>query len=157
MIEKLCSGAPAGWSTITRRQHDVAHETGTVFQAFTESFARVHPDGRILQIHGFRRSNRTTDVGKAADAILSNGAAKPSPWLDDVVLCLAREAQINALAYPRDVTELGATTNAQGHLLKALNHSGFLHVELSRQLRRTMIKNEQLIDRMFSCLGHGLR
>jgi len=146
----------AGWSTISRREQDAAHETGTLFQAFTESFADVHPEGRLLQIHGFRRNKRTTKAGKAAEAILSNGTTEPAPWLSEVVRCLNREARINALAYPRDVQELGATTNVQARLLSALGHQGFLHVELSRDLRRKMVADDRLLTQVSQCLSWGL-
>ena len=154
----LASGAAAaGWSTITRREQDAAHETGTLFQAFTESFARAYPEGRLVQIHGFRRNKRTTETGKTAEAILSNGTADPAPWLGEVTSCVNRETRIHTLAYPGDVQELGATTNAQGHLLSRLDHTGFLHVELSRGLRRKMIEDDQLLRQVSHCLSEGVR
>ncbi len=40
--------------------------------------------------------------------------------------------------FPTTVDELGGTTNVQDKILRAAGHDGFVHLELSRPLRRRL-------------------
>ena len=48
------------------------------------------------------------------------------------------------LAYPQDIKQLGATTNVQGLALHNAGHCRFLHLELTKELRDRLTRDEKL-------------
>ena len=61
------------------------------------------------------------------------------------------------LAYPRDVRELGGTTNRIGQLWRELGREDFLHIELSHALRQRLVGDRGARGEMLACLGGGGR
>ena len=59
------------------------------------------------------------------------------------------------LRYPRDTSELGATTNAQGMIVRAAG-GRFLHVEMDEGLRRDLACDAALRGRAFEALARVL-
>ncbi|MDX2456921.1 MAG: hypothetical protein QNL87_05385, partial [Gammaproteobacteria bacterium] len=104
---------------------DLAHRTDNLFAALTRAFARVYPAGRLVQLHGFNPAKRKTAAGHSAAVIVSAGTAWPTPASTAVAACLQSLLNNPVRLYPRDVQELGATTNLQGRLLRGLAHNGF--------------------------------
>ena len=138
----LGSGAAAaGWSTVGRRQIDLARDPDTPFQAFTLAFAEAHPRGLVLQLHGFSPDRRTSAAGRRAEVILSNATAGSAPWTRELAGCL-RAAGLTVAVYPEEVEELGASSNIQGQVLGRTGHAGFLHVEMSAALRARLVEEE---------------
>ena len=128
-------------STITRHRADMAHLDDTYFQAFTKAFAAVCPDGTITQLHGFETANHN---GIGADIIASAGTAAPEPWFKTTVDRLREATGLKVAAYPYDIRQLGATTNAQGKLLQKTGRCRFLHVEMTLELRERMTRDQKL-------------
>jgi mRNA-degrading endonuclease toxin of MazEF toxin-antitoxin module len=135
---------------------DLAHRADNLFAAFTRAFARVYPAGRVVQLHGFNPAKRKTAAGHSAAVIVSAGTARATPASTAVAACLQSLLTAPVRLYPRDVRELGATTNLQGRLLREQAHTGFVHVELSRALRERLRSEASLRAGLGACLYNGM-
>lgn len=144
-----CAAQAAAWNTLPRAEVDLAHETLSYFQSFTAAFARVRADGVVVQLHGFARKSRRTEAGRTSDMILSSGTKKPPLWVLEAARQLKAKVAESARVFPREVNELGATTNAQGALLRGLGHEGLLHVEMSLEMRKKLLDEGKVRRAMF--------
>jgi len=142
----------AQWNTVKRDISDMAHEPDTYWQAFTLAFAKQYPDGKIIQLHGYEQDIRKTAAGEASDMILSAGHKAPPPWLQQTAACLKNAFPKRVSLYPSDVRELGGTGNVQGRLLQALKHDGFLHIEMSKAMRKELLDNADTRKLLLNCL-----
>ncbi|MFC2990717.1 hypothetical protein [Halomonas tibetensis] len=145
----------AAWNT-THRYHgddsDLVHIPDSYLHALSRAFAEVHTEGRILQLHGFSRAKRKSRAGREADAILSNGSRKPSKALARLADCLSKRLDIRALLYPRDVRELGATTNTLAADLRNRGFDGFVHLELDSDLRKRLVGDVDARNTLIQCV-----
>lgn len=139
----------AAWSDVRRRDADLARETRTAFQALHLAFAAAHPDGLVVQLHGFARDKRSTQAGRDSLAILSTGEASAPPWLERVAACTEVAIRGRVSVYPDEVHELGGTTNAQARALAG--RVRFLHLETSLELRRRLRAEPELALAVASC------
>lgn len=138
----FCAGRvrAVAFNTAHRRLLDAAHTPRSYLQAFTKAFLRVH--GRravICQLHGFSQMKRTSAAGRTSDLILSNGSRAPAIWQHRLATTLRGvlpKSQVNV--FPTEVSELGATTNVQGRLVRSFGYGRFCHLEMSAPLRETM-------------------
>jgi len=152
--------AAVAWNTVHRDTPvtgestvaDLSHLGDSYFQRLTKAFAAAYPAGRMIQIHGFAQSQRTTEAGQTSDMIVSGGTSTPEPWLVNSANCLKTAMPGVVRLYPSDVTELGGTTNAQGILLRSLGHPGFMHVEMSKPLRQTLRDNANVRAAFTTCI-----
>lgn len=142
----------AQWNTVKRDISDMAHTPNTYWQAFTQAFAQQYPDGKIIQLHGFEQGSRKTATGEASDMILSAGHSLPPQWLQQTFVCLKNAFPMRVSLYQFDVKELGGTTNVQGQLLRSLGHDGFLHIEMSKTMRRQLLDNVTSRKLFIKCL-----
>ncbi len=142
----------AQWNTVKRDISDMAHTPNTYWQAFTQAFARQYPDGKIIQLHGFEQDRRKTNAGEASDMILSAGHNLPPLWLQQTAACLKQRFPARVSLYQLDVKELGGTTNVQGQLLRSLGHDGFLHIEMSKNMRKELLDNADARKLFMTCL-----
>ncbi len=153
--------AAAAWNTVPRwfKQFgatinaDLAHQEYSFYKAFSRAFAIQYANGRILQVHGFAQEKRTTQAGATADMIISSGRQDPGPAVLAAGQCLKQRMPGAVHIYPRDVMELGATTNAIGQALMQLGHLGFVHLEISRGLRERMRNNASLRQSVLQCMA----
>lgn len=153
--------AAAAWSTVPRHfqrrgqtiNADVAHLDSSYFQAFSRAFAAYYPQGYVIQVHGFAQHKRRTTAGAQADVILSSGSDQPSQTLLAIGQCLKPLLSGVVSIYPIDVQELGARTNTIGHAMRQMGHTGFIHLELSRQLRRRWRTHATLRQPLLHCLS----
>lgn len=145
----------AAWNT-THRYHDddtdLLHIPDSYLHALSRAFIDVHPGGRILQVHGFSSSNRESRAGRSARAILSDGSRYPPAALSRLADCLSHRLGIRALLYPRDVRELGATTNTLGADLRRRGFDGFVHLELDADLRKQLVADTDTRRRLMQCV-----
>ncbi|SEK44463.1 hypothetical protein [Halomonas daqiaonensis] len=145
----------AAWNT-THRYHgddsDLVHIPDSYLHALSRAFAEVHPEGRILQLHGFSRAKRKSRAGREADAILSDGSRKPPKALARLADCLSKRLDIRALLYPRDVRELGATTNTLAADLRNRGFEGFVHLELDSDLRKRLVGDVDARNTLIQCV-----
>lgn len=135
---------------------DFAHRADNLFAPLAQAFVRVYPAGRLVQLHGFDPEKRNTTAGKSAAVIVSSGTTWPTPASTAVANCLQSLLADPVRLYPRDVRELGATTNLQGRLLRERGHNGFVHVELSRALRERLRNENSLRSGFGACLYEGM-
>jgi hypothetical protein len=154
----------AAWNTVPRNggpcgapNSDLARLARHPFTAFTLAFASTYPQGRVVQLHGFHPARRTTAAGRAATMILSNGSDQVTPAVDAIGRCLTRAFPNDSIAiYPTDVSELGARSNVQGQQLRATGFAGFVHVELSLEIRQQLTTSNAMRRAFARCLAVGL-
>ncbi|MWJ28476.1 hypothetical protein GPM19_09700 [Halomonas sp. ZH2S] len=146
----------AAWNT-THRYHsddtDLVHIADSYLHALSRAFADVHPKGRILQLHGFSSAKRESLAGREAQAILSDGSSYPSKALARLTDCLSQRLDIRALLYPRDVRELGATTNTLAADLRRRGFEGFVHLELDAELRKRLVRDADARNILIQCVA----
>ena len=133
---------------------DLAGERDHVFTAFALGFSDRFPRGAVVQLHGFDRQVR--DSARASDAalIVSDGTTQPDRHLYDLADCLSRAVEPReVLIFPVQTNELGGKENAQGRALRENDGARFVHLELSLELRRALLKDDRLLDRLGACLG----
>jgi hypothetical protein len=135
---------------------DLAHRSDSLFNALTRTFGRLFPSGRVVQLHGFNAQTCSSEAGRTAAAIISAGTTAPSPDSKAVAACLQTRLAGPVRLYPRDIGELGGTTNVQGRLLRAEGHAGFVHVELSRETREQLRDDDRLRAGFGACLSANM-
>ena len=135
---------------------DLAHRADNLFAALTRAFARVFPDGRLVQLHGFSPNKRKTAVAADAAAIVSAGKSWSTADSEAVAACLRPLLGGPVLLYPRHVRELGGTRNLHGKLLRRQGHDGFVHVELNRAIRERLRSEDDLRAGFAACLSSGM-
>jgi hypothetical protein len=153
--------AAAAWNSAPRRQTkncqhggDVARMPTHYFTSFALAFAKTHPGGRIIQLHGFDGTARRSGAARSADIIISDGSRLPSDKLLNLADCLSRNLpELNTAVFPYDSDELGATSNAQGRALRAAGFDGFTHIELNAGLRLKLVNDNALRARFAGCLS----
>lgn len=148
------------WNTVPRHYDkdgaridaDMAHRPASYFNAFTRATARAWPQGQTLQIHGFDAGKRKSAAGADADMILSNGSRTPGDRLRHQTRCLSQALKQRIALYPDQVGELGGTTNRQGDVLRSLGYSGFVHIEISRELRNELRSSKETRSAFLRCM-----
>ncbi|MDC0662936.1 hypothetical protein [Marinobacter sp. SS21] len=131
---------------------DIAHLNDTPFAALTRAFVRHHPQGSVVQLHGFAADKRTSAAGRSADIIVSSGQRWLLPAAQEVASCLMENGPWQVRRYPLEVGELGGTTNTQGALLRQLGHGRFVHLELAREVRERLRSDPQTRSLFNTCL-----
>jgi hypothetical protein len=127
-----------------KRRHnpaDVAHNPQHAFSIATEAFANAAGGARVIQIHGFGARTDEDDEGEPGDVAMVVSAgdeAGSSPLSGAIAAALAAEHGAGVKRFPEDVRFLGATTNAQGRLLRKIAGSELVHVEMSSDLRKQL-------------------
>lgn len=153
------------WNTVPRHyEHegetvmaDMAHLDRTWFNAFTQAWAHLRPGISILQLHGFDSAKRKTAEAAAVDMILSSGE-RPAPFrLNQLRDCLQQTGLGKIGLYGNTLSELGGTTNAQIRLLHRLGGSSFVHMEISRNLRRQLRDDTDARAKLLACIPEDSR
>ena len=152
--------AAAAWNSAPRNARDdcphavdLVREPMHTFTAFALAFADVHPEGLLIQLHGFERMKRAPGNARDADIILSNGTRRPGALLLDLADCLSvTMAPFRTVVFPNETQELGALGNVQAKALREIGFDRFVHLELSAELRAALVEDEGLQDKLRSCL-----
>lgn len=114
---------------------DVAHASTSLFQAMTEGAVSAIPAVDVVQLHGFQ--NREA----SARAVVSTGERSGrGDFLPRAAAALEAAVGPRVLRYPADTSELGATTNVQGMVVRK-SGGRFLHVEMDEGLRRDLLQD----------------
>lgn len=141
----------AAMTSTTRRENvDLARAPVSLFTAFAAALA-TRPDARLLQLHGFEREKRTTAAGRSADSVTSGGHRWPAAHVLALRDCFSRELGGLHRVYGVDIEELGATQNASRARFPA-GHDGFVHIELSRELRARLLADKNVRRQFHGCL-----
>ncbi len=144
------------WNTVPRysddeqgrHNADLAHLPESYFTALTRALATDDSIERVIQIHGFSRQKRKGN-GKDAHIIVSNGTRQPDQTVLNQAARLRDALDVDTRVFPYDIHELGATTNRQGQLLREAGNVGFIHIELSTEIRK-QLRNDAETCRAFA-------
>ncbi|MCU7935932.1 MAG: hypothetical protein KZQ99_13800 [Candidatus Thiodiazotropha sp. (ex Dulcina madagascariensis)] len=147
------------WNTVHRYLEgaeggsaDLAHNGDNYFTVLAEAAALLSTNNRIVQLHGFDGTKRRTPAGRGSQAIVSDGTRRPSRIVRELANCLGQVFDGPVRLFPRDVKELGATTNRIGARLRAYAHQGFAHIELNAEARQALLADEMLMTGLAACL-----
>ena len=119
---------------------DIAHEPEHAFSIATIAFARAAGATNVIQLHGF--GSRSDDEGDGElgeiGAVVSAGRREGSSPLSALIAEKLSTMFDGVKRFPEDAKVLGATTNAQGKLLRDVKGAAFVHVELSSAVRKQL-------------------
>ena len=135
----------------TTEWSDMAHESKSLFAAFTMAYTEVYPHSVVVQVHGFSSRKRHSKVARYADVILSNGTPLYDDFIRKIQQCHRIELGLVSRVFGLDVFELGATTNTIGAILNKDKNGHFVHLELSAETREKN-RDENWLRKMGSCL-----
>jgi hypothetical protein len=129
---------------------DVAHAADSMFQAATQGVLRAMQNVSLVQLHGF--ASRESGVA----VVLSAGTKRPKGDLLLRVQSALQPLGLGPIArFPDECSELGATTNVQGALVR-VRGGRFLHIEMSSAVRASLLANSGLRARFFDVLLRSL-
>ncbi|MEO8180275.1 MAG: hypothetical protein ABI895_15675, partial [Deltaproteobacteria bacterium] len=126
---------------------DVAHAEASFFLTAHAACVDGLGDVGIVQLHGF------SDASAAkADLVLSaaGSCADPVP----VAQALERALGIRVAVYPTQIHKLGGTRNRQAHYSSSVGRP-FLHVEMSKSLRKQLTADPERLRRFAAALIGG--
>ena len=152
LLYRETRAAAAAWSTVHRREADLAHLTASHFHSFSLAFARAFPAGRLVQIHGFDAENPASGRDPAMGMVVSSGTRQPGPLVRSSCGCLERSFPSLVRLYPEQVGELGGTTNTQARALSSIGYQGFFHLEMSRSFRGRIREDAASLATLAGCL-----
>lgn len=135
---------------------DPCHREEHLFAVATAAAVEQVPGAEVVQLHGFGDDPDDGD-GPAFAAIVSGGAATPTPRSRAVAERLRAELGVKIGLYPVDTDRLGATTNVQGRAIRAYNErtgaaATFVHVELAASLRQQLRADAEARRRLAAAL-----
>ncbi|MCA9580618.1 MAG: hypothetical protein KC416_02410 [Myxococcales bacterium] len=127
---------------------DVAHGEGTFFHAVHRGAMGAHPQAVVVAVHGFRELDSDPDVivsaaGTTADA---QGIARTlQAWIADY----------DVGTFPVDIGRLGGRSGIQARHLRA-SGGRMIHLELSRAIRRALLRDFDLRRRFVLALARAI-
>lgn len=126
---------------------DVAHAEASFF--LTAHAACVDRLGEVgvVQLHGYADAS-----APAADLVLSPAGSRADAV--PVARALERALGIRVAVYPRDIRKLGGTKNVQARYSSAAGRP-FLHVEMSKTLRRQLTTDPERLRGFIAALFGG--
>lgn len=138
---------------------DVAHARDSIYQAATEGLLKARPRATVIQVHGFGERDGSAVAGMPSAQpriVLSAGIRTPgSPVVSRVATALSRVVDGGVLRYPEDHSELGATTNVQGAIVRESGGT-FLHMEMAAPLRRDLLINPNVRANVLATLADAM-
>lgn len=150
--------APGDKGKKSRNPADVAHNRQHAFSIATQAFVDAAERARVIQLHGFGRRTDDGDGDTDGDAqaigmVVSAGdAAASSPWSAAIATALVDSFGSAVKRFPEEVKLLGATTNVQGELVRNRDRNGFVHIELSADVRARLARDETLREKLATAL-----
>jgi len=132
---------------------DPAHNRFSYFQSAHLSWMRSHPDSLVIQFHGFKHT--PDELNRQFDLILSCGLNKEQQsgyFLESerqLRLCLPN---YKLGVFGRDTNLFGALTNVQGQYINNYTSGTFWHLEMERNLRNKLMKQQKLRTRFLNCI-----
>jgi hypothetical protein len=133
---------------------DIAHEPEHAFSVATVKFARKAGPTHVIQLHGFSaRSDEDEDgdLGAIGVVVSAGNRDGSSPVSSAIAQALAAIFD-GVKRFPEDAKVLGATTNAQGKLLRDVKDASFVHVEMSSAVRKQLANSSALRERLAAAL-----
>ena len=130
---------------------DLARLPHSFHSAYARAFAATFPQGKLIQLHGFSAAKRLTPQAQQAHIILSTGSVNRSEYLLQLQLCQNKQGW-KSVSYPHQTSELGATQNSIGILMRHLGHLGFTHIELNLPTRKALTTHNTKLNQFADCL-----
>lgn len=141
------------WNTVHRREADLPHLDNSAMHAFSRAFAAQYAQERIVQLHGFD-AERADRVGEGQrGAILSSTQRTPPPAVRSLAQCLREHVEPGTRLFGVDADRLGGTRNRIAGELLASGFTGFLHLEMGLDLRKSLRDDPQRRSALLNCLG----
>lgn len=126
---------------------DPCHNPGHLLALATAAALEVLPDAEVLQLHGFDDSDAEGAAPPAA--IVSAGERTPSTRARALADALRTGTGQRVAVFGDDIERLGATTNVQGHAVRARGSAArFVHIELSATLRQQLRSDPAALQRL---------
>lgn len=122
---------------------DVAHESGSVFEAIHRA---TIGDSIVMQLHGFDGGTRSY-----GDAVVSSGTDHPGPFTEAAATALQGIGLRVCIHDGDHCTDLGGTTNVQGSSTREAQGT-FLHVELSQPVRADAAMRTKVVGALTAIL-----
>jgi len=122
---------------------DVAHAEASFFLTAHTACVDSLGDVGIVQLHGF------SDASAPADLVLSPAGSRADP--SSIAEALERALGIRVAVYPRQIHKLGGTQNRQAHYSISVGRP-FLHVEMSKSLRKQLTQDPERLRRFADAL-----
>ncbi|QDT12143.1 hypothetical protein [Planctomycetes bacterium K23_9] len=140
------SVSAAAWNTVHRRQVDLAHCEENFINAFSAAIVNCNRQAKILQLHGFdARKNDLDSRASSVKLIVSDGTKFPRRHIVRATANLKTELGAgHVLLFPSEIDVLGGTLNSQARHLRSLGSHGFLHVEMEKAFRQSLIDSPRL-------------
>jgi hypothetical protein len=123
---------------------DMAHNPRGMFQAAHLGMLTAAPQTLFVQLHGFDSSWRDVDV------VLSDGRVEPQVFSQRLADAW-KDRSLRIAVFGRQFKGLGAMTNSQAQATHAVG-GRFLHIELSLELRREMVRGGRALRRLCNAL-----
>jgi hypothetical protein len=127
-----------------RSPSDVAHAEASFFLTAHTACVDALGDVGVVQLHGFSDASASK-----ADLVLSAAGSRADPV--PVAQALERALGIRVAIYPTQIRKLGGTRNVQAHYSIAVGRP-FLHVEISKSLRRQLTTEPERLRRFVDAL-----
>lgn len=152
----------AAWNTAPRAASeecgpglDLTTDRVHPFSAFALAFAESHSDGLVIQLHGIEESNQSAvDVTNLA-IVLRRDDATSSEVLTGLANCLEPIAEPLTVAVVSD--RQGDAGNAQSRVLRQNGFGDFVQVDISRELRATLLVDSEKRAGFGACLVAATR
>ncbi len=135
--------APGPTRRVSRSAADVAHAPSHLFAAATAA-AAGSASVTVVQLHGF------ADRDAGAQLIVSAGDSHGATPLARAAARALTGALPDVALYPEQIRVLGGTTNVQKRALG--DDDEFLHLEMSRGVRRTLLREPRALEALRSAL-----
>jgi hypothetical protein len=126
---------------------DVAHAETSFFLTAHSACLDVLRDAGVVQLHGYADAS-----APAADLVLS--AAGSGADAEAVAKAVQRALDIRVAVYPKQIRKLGGTKNVQARASIAAGKP-FLHVEMSRSLRKQLTTEPERLRAFIGALFGG--
>jgi hypothetical protein len=123
---------------------DVAHAESSFYLAAHQACVDALGDVGVVQLHGFSDGS-----APKADLVLSAAGSRADPA--PIAQALERAVGIRVAVYPTDIRKLGGTRNVEAHYSISLGRP-FLHVEMSKSLRRQLTAEPDKLRRFVDAL-----
>jgi hypothetical protein len=123
---------------------DVAHAEASFFLTAHAACVDSLGDVGIVQLHGFSDAS-----APKADLVLSPAGSRADPV--PIAQALERALGIRVAVYPTQIRKLGGTHNRQAHYSISVGRP-FLHVEISKSLRKQLTQDPERLRRFADAL-----
>ncbi len=135
-----------------RNDVDYSRLSESILTQLTQKYIDTTPDAVVVQLHGFERKARQSNRAQQAAFIISSGSKRSLELPRKLSKSLQGLGFKNVLVFGDEAHELGATKNPVRQRMYQMQHTKFLHIEISLEQRKEFIKNPQATALFYRCL-----